>query len=249
MTEPVAFRGPHGKNSHFSGNAGFAFLALHATLESHHEHQPLVFEDAGLTLLSDSRIDNREELLRVLSVKPASGTVITDADLVLAAYLKWGEESPAYLIGDFAFLIWSDREQRVFAARDPMGVRSLHYARFGKSFCITSEAQQILYHPKASNRLREEAMVEWLTGDVSESGSMFEDAQMLSPGCCLQADVNGTRVQRFWDLKSDQEIRYKRVEEYCEHLLEVLEQSVQARLRTDRDVIGSDLSGGLDRQR
>src|SRR4030095_13884170 len=90
------------------------------TPESLTETLPLSDELTGLVVTADARIDNRDELLDVLSLKgrPAE---IADSQLILAAYKKWGERCPEKLVGDFAFAIWDRQNQSVFCARDQMG--------------------------------------------------------------------------------------------------------------------------------
>ena len=52
---------------------------------------------------------------------------MTDNQLILLAYIKWGEDTPKYLIGDFAFMIWDEGKQEFFGARDFSGSRTLYY--------------------------------------------------------------------------------------------------------------------------
>src|SRR5690606_10935661 len=83
---------------------------------------------AGESLIPDStlitRIDNREELFEKLYTNDsdkdilAGESLIPDSTLILKAYEVYGEECIHHLIGDFAFAIWDESQQKLFCARD-----------------------------------------------------------------------------------------------------------------------------------
>src|ERR671911_296439 len=128
MARAAVHRGPDGIRYHTEGAVGLAHLALNITPESAREHQPLVSERGDLVLVADARIDNREELARILwGGGHLPDEPPTDAEIILEAYRRWGEGCPARLIGDFAFAIWDARRGRLFAARDAMAMRALYY--------------------------------------------------------------------------------------------------------------------------
>ncbi len=73
---------------------------LWTTSESLHEILPRVHTPSGLAITADARIDNREELMETLGIR-AVPSEISDSELILEAYRKWGQECPANLVGDF----------------------------------------------------------------------------------------------------------------------------------------------------
>ncbi len=248
MTEQVAYRGPDGIHYWIQGNVGMAHLALHATPEALREHLPLLSADGQLTLTADARIDNRDELIPLLRAKDCLRVdEPTDADLILAAYQCWGEDCPTQLIGDYAFVIWDTRQQRLFAARDAMGVKPLHYYKGQGFVCVTSEAQQILQHPAVPRKMDEIAMGDYLVGitwDVERT--MFQDIRFVKPGHSLSAMRNGLWQTEYWKLDSGQRIRYHHDDEYVEHYLDLFRRAVRDRLHTQSEMVGISMSGGLD---
>ena len=91
LLQQMAYRGPDGMHCWVDGQVGFGHAMLHTTPESLHEVQPLHVPERNLTLVMDGRLDNGLELRgRILSLG-MSVPRLTDADLVLAAYLVWGE--------------------------------------------------------------------------------------------------------------------------------------------------------------
>src|SRR5690606_32771619 len=97
------------------------------TPESIGELNPFYDSERQLVITADAIIDNRSELFQLLQIQQERRLDITDAELILLSYSKWGEDSPKYLIGDFAYIIWDERDQKLFAARDFSGSRTLYY--------------------------------------------------------------------------------------------------------------------------
>jgi asparagine synthase (glutamine-hydrolysing) len=124
MTVHMQSRGPDGAQHFHDGACALGHTLLATTPEALHETMPLTHMPSGCTITADVRLDNRDELLPVLGLIDA-GRVVGDGEIILHAYLKWGEDCPLHLLGDFAFAIWDSRAQRIFAARDHMGMKQL----------------------------------------------------------------------------------------------------------------------------
>ena len=248
MVEVVAYRGPDGIHYWFDGNVGLAHLALHTTPESLKEQQPLTSPDHRVCLIADARVDNRIELIRILTSKGfLSDRQPTDADLILAAYRCWGESCPAHIIGDFAFALWDARQRSLFCARDAVGARPFHHSKVGNVFCFASEAQQILQHPDVSPDLDELAIADMLTMNLpDESRSMFRHVHRLTPAHSLSVTGDRIRSAVYWEISLSARTVYPRDEDYAEHFLEIFSRVVADRLRTQHSPVGILLSGGID---
>jgi len=135
MTDATPERGPDGVRFRVDGNAGLAHQAFHVTPESVRERLPMASVDGRLVLVADARIDNRDELIRALDGERMPHDP-TDADLILAAFQRWGERSPERLLGDFVFAVWDKAEQTLFLARDALGGRSLCYHFDGRRWSL-----------------------------------------------------------------------------------------------------------------
>jgi asparagine synthase (glutamine-hydrolysing) len=112
---------------------------LWTTPESLHEKLPLTNKSGDLTITADARIDNRDELISTLNYNGRPRETITDSEIILAAYEKWGEKCPEKLLGDFSFAIYDKRKQIVYCARDPIGIKPFYYYFNGKTFRWSSE--------------------------------------------------------------------------------------------------------------
>ena len=243
MTEAAAHRGPDGIRSWRGDTAHLAHLALDITAADARENQPLVEDD--LVLVADARIDNRSALCRSLSPHLRSPRP-TDAALILAAYRKWGPDAPSHLIGDFAFAIWDAEAARLFAARDPMGMRSLYYRVEDGRLLVATEVKQILALPSVPARLNEETAVAYLAANFNDlAHTFYEGIRALPPAHHLVVDRDTVQTERYWDLDPERRIRYDDRREYVEHFRQLLKKAVRARLRSTEPV-GLLLSGGLD---
>lgn len=209
---------------------------------------PLQAQRHGFVLQAHARLDNREELVAALvSHLPGSGSPPADTDLILAAFLEWGERCPGQLLGDFAFALWDPTNRSLFCARDPLGVKPLCYSRIGSLVCVASEPRQILEHPAVPRDVDLTTLGDYLTRLPSDpERTFFRHIHHLPPGHCLTATEAGTWVERYWDVDPDRRIVFRRDEEYAERFLELFRQSVKDRLRTSSGTVGIALSGGLD---
>ena len=242
MLEAAQFRGPDGRAVWSGKGAALGHLALNVTPEAWHERQPMVDHEAGLVVVADARLDNREDLLGRLQAPAESG----DAALLLAAYRRWGAECVHRLLGDFAFAVWDRHERCLFAARDPMGMRGFYYRSAGPRLLFATEAEQILAAPDVPEEVFEPAVGAFLAGEWgSPEWTFFRGISRLPAGHALQVTADGPRTWRYWDIDPEERIRYRRHDEYAEHFRELFTEAVRARLRS-RGPVGILLSGGLD---
>lgn len=188
----------------------------------------------NLRLKGSFRIDGRGE------------NSLTDDELILNAYEKWGEDCVKHLIGDFAFAIWDERLQRLFCARDHMGVKPFFYTHVGGSFNFSSTLNELRLIPGVSNALNKIAIGDYLLFGVNQDNSttIFKDIQRLPPGHTLTFANNEIKIRRYWAPSLPVEVRFRDSESYVERFLEILSHAVRDRLRTDRVAIS--MSGGLD---
>ena len=243
MTEAIDHQGPDGEWTWREGRVGLGHQRFETTPEAEHAGSPP--ERGSRVLTFDGRIDNREELLRELDVDGPAGTV-ADADLVLAAYERWGEDCPERLIGAFAFAIRDPDEERLFAARDHVGLRPFYYYRGENRFLFGSEIKTLWAAGGVPQRLDEIRLSNYLTRQLqSHERTFFEEVKRLPPAHVLVADDDGVETTEYWALDPDRTIDLETDEAYAERFRELFFEAVECRLRA-KGPIGSTLSGGLD---
>lgn len=248
MVTVLAHRGPDGAGVWSEGAVGLGHRMLWTTPESLHEELPLVDKSRDLTITADARIDNREELMEQLGITALTHGEVSDSQLILAAYGKWGEDCPQHLLGDFAFAIWDGREQKLFCARDHMGVKAFYYHHApGKFFAFASEIKGLMCVPGVPRRLNDNSIGEHLASFCGDSiHTFFEEILRLPPAHTLTfSKSKEAQLKRYWALDPSRELRLNSDEEYAEKFREIFTEAVRCRMRSAFPV-GSMLSGGLD---
>lgn len=222
-------------------------LGRMAAASAYRGPQPLASRGPRVRLVADVRLDNRGELTNLLTARGLlSREAPSDPEILLAAYLCWGESCVDHLLGDFALALWDGRERRLFCAVDPLGVKPLHYSHQGDLVLFASDALQILQHPGVPRDLDEIAVGDYLTIRVDDPGrSFFRKVRRLPPGHRLTVTPKGERLERYWS-PDPEPIAYSRDEDYAAHFRELFERAVADRLRTQGPTVGIAMSGGLD---
>ena len=248
MNALLAHRGPDGAGVWCSEHIGLGYQKLAATPESLHEWMPLASDAGAQMLVADVRIDNRDELLSQLTLTPKKEGVITDAEIILAAYQRWGVRCAKHLIGAFAFVIWDKARQHLYCARDHYALKPFYYAHIeGKRFVFASEIKSILSIKDVPKVLNERAVADHLLMPIKSDSAFtfYSHIFRLEPGHYLVVKPQKIRKEKYWEFDPTRELSYKSDAEYAEGLKEHFFESVKCRLRCPAPV-GSMLSGGLD---
>jgi len=245
MSESVKHRGPDNQNFWNNGQIGLFSNMLITTPEAEYETLPLKI--GNYTITADARIDNRNELFSKLRIEPPYNKV-SDSELILSSYIKWKNDCPSHLIGDFAFAIWDGIEKTIFCSRDFIGVRPFFYSFQNNTFifgseikCIFSVAPQL----KLLNEIRiADFLVEGLEGHNKISTS-YEHVLKLVPGHSLTVGLSDINIKKYWNFCPENQLKFKGPEEATEAYIFALKESVRSRLRLS-SAPGFMLSGGLD---
>lgn len=231
-------------------NVLFGCHAQWITPESIGEQQPYYDYVRNLTITADAIIDNREELFERLQVKQVFRKTIPDSQLILLAYEKWGEESPKYLIGDFAFMIWDERKRLLFGARDFSGSRTIYYYQNQKRFAFCTIMNPLFNLPFIEKKLNEKWLAEFLSipgnfESVDTSSTVYNNIRQIPPSHSITVKEGKVTLSKYCEIVAGEKLQLKSDQEYEEAFREVYQEAVKSRLRTHRQV-GAHLSGGLD---
>lgn len=246
MTDSLTHRGPDGGGVWCRGPVGLGRRMLWTTPESCLETGPLVDRTGDLVLTADARIDNREELLAALGMAERVPVKVSDGELILAAYEKWGERCPEKLLGVFAFAIWDGRRGALFCARDRFGIKPFYFFQSGDMFAFGSEIKALLSLKGVPRHLNEVRVADYLVPMFGDKViTLFQDIVRLPPAHSMVVDGRRVRQREYWSLDPSRELRLGSDEEYAEAFRELFVEAVRCRLRSAYRV-GSLLSGGLD---
>ncbi|HZE70024.1 MAG TPA: asparagine synthase-related protein [Pyrinomonadaceae bacterium] len=218
------------------------YRPFHTTRESHLETQPFVSSE-GHVLAWDGRLDNRRELLALLHNE--LNTDHTDVAIVMAAYLKLGIEFLPRLIGDFAISLWDAKRRTLLLARDAIGPRPLYYHADSDRVIWSSELKPLLDASRTTLEVNDEYVAGYITRGPDPKLTPYKNIFSVPPGEVAIIRNGQLRVQRFWALNPNYEIRYKTDAQYEEHFYQLFRESVRSRLRVQGPVWAM-LSGGLD---
>ncbi len=209
--------------------------------------QPMVNEDGSCHLVVNGEFYEFERLREALEANGHRFRTRSDSEIALHLYEEQGQQCLRQLRGEFAFILWDEAKNRLFAARDRFGIKPLFYAVHHGMLLIGSEAKALA---AAGYPLRwdHEAMAQTLFAGVAPERYLFEGVRQVPPGHCLIATPTDLRIEPYWELD------YPRVTdpapvrtdaEWIEQLRNEADEAVRVRLRSDVP-IGCLLSGGLD---
>jgi asparagine synthase (glutamine-hydrolysing) len=237
-------RGPDGGGESVSVNVGMTYRSFHTTNESRFESQPLTSTE-GHMLTWDGRLDNRDELIAELFSGPRP-RIVTDVEIVLAAYLRWGQDSFVRLVGDFGLVLWDPHERTLLLVRDVVGTRPINYYLGSSGVVWSTELIPLLQVTNVSREVNEEYVAGFLVRYPKPGITPFKNVQSVKPNHIVSINQDGQlRETSYWRLDPDREIRYRRDEEYEEHFIHEFSAGMKAHLRSHRPVF-SEASGGLD---
>jgi asparagine synthase (glutamine-hydrolysing) len=244
MTRTLVHRGPDDDGHFVEGHAGLGFRRL-SIIDLSGGHQPIFNEDGSAAIVFNGEIYNYRGLAAELSAAGHTFATRSDTETILHAYEQYGDDCIRHLRGMFAFAIWDRRRQRLFMARDRLGIKPLYYYRNARFLAFASEIKALLEIPGVPREVDGEAFDQFLSQRyVPGPRTMFKGIFRLQPGHSLVVDHAGVHIRKYWDV--DYEARTsaspRRIAESFE---ELLDESVRLRLISEVP-LGLFLSGGLD---
>src|SRR5690606_13236090 len=128
----------------------------------------------------------------------------SDTEVLLTSYIEWGPACVERLNGIFAFAIWNPDENKLFMARDRLGVKPLFYAEKDGGLMFGSEIKAILAHPAVKAKVNAEGLAEvfGLGPSRTPGHGVFCGINELRPGHALSFNHNGIKITRYWNVES-----------------------------------------------
>ena len=248
MGTAMLHRGPDGMDMWHKNNVGIGHRLLRTTPESLTERSPYIDKNTELVITADVRLDNREQLAGQLGLHERLKQDISDGQLILAAYDKWQTKCVHYLLGDFAFMIWDQKRQQLFCARDHLGIKPFCYYLTEKIFVAASEVRAIIEVPQVPQQINEGRIADFLVDQlegIDKVSTFYQDIVRLPPAHTLLILEDKVLLEKYWQLDPEFECHYKHDEEYVEAFREIFIEAVSTRLQCDGQA-ASMLSGGID---
>jgi asparagine synthase (glutamine-hydrolysing) len=238
-TELLYHRGPDATSVMHDNQFSFGHRRLRIIDLDKRSDQP--FSDHEVTLVYNGEIYNFRELRHELTDKGAQFRTTGDTEVVLQAYLAWGDDCVHHLEGIFAFVLFDRRQQRALVVRDHLGVKPVYYARHGDVLLVGSEPKVIMEFDEFNVSLDPATLSAFLTfRHAIESEQWVRGIHQLLPGCRLSVEADRLNLSAYWRADAIQR-PYSEPEEFAV----ALRNAVRSQLVSDVP-IGLLLSGGLD---
>lgn len=213
--------------------------------------QPMASADGAAILTFNGEIYNYKELAERLRAEGVAFRSACDSEVLLQAYLAWGEAAIAELNGMFAFCLYDARTRRVICARDRFGEKPLLMAAAGDFVAFASEYKALLALDGVDDDFDEARLLGFVAqprqGLDDGAETVYSGIRQVRAGEVLKLDVDSltVSVSRFWSLTPGDKNRNLSHEDAAETFRDLLTDAVRLRLRSDVP-LGSCLSGGLD---
>lgn len=167
----------------------------------------------------------------------------SDTEVMLRAYLEWGEGFVDRLNGMYAFAIWDTRTQELLLVRDRVGIKPLYYYPTEDGVLFGSEPKAILSHPDARAVVDSEGLAELFGIVKTPEHAVFKGMHEVRPGGLVRVSRAGLTKRRYWQLQAREHT--DNLDTTIGEVRDLLEDIVERQLVADVPV-GTLLSGGLD---
>ena len=194
MRDTLIHRGPDSAGVYISQNkkVGFGHRRLAIIDLSPAGHQPMTNEDGSIWITYNGEIYNFQQIRPELEKRGHIFRSKSDTEVIIHAYEEYGFNCVKKFNGMFAFAIWDEKRQILFAARDHLGIKPFYYAFQNGTFYFASEIKAILAHPDFKKDLDENNISHYLTFSCLPAPfALFKDVKKLPPAHFLIIDSNG----------------------------------------------------------
>jgi asparagine synthase (glutamine-hydrolysing) len=212
-------------------------------------NQPMVDQELGLTIVFNGAIYNYPELRKKFIEEGYRFSSEGDTEVIIKAYHKWGERCPEHLHGMFAFAIWDQNRQTLFAARDRMGIKPFYYSKTDQHFLFASNVQALLATGRVDTSIDKVALHHQFTlhAVIPAPRTILNGVRKLEPGTSMTISKDGqVNERRYWFLKATRADKALNEQEWTDAIHDSLRDAVRKRLDVADVPVGVLLSGGLD---
>ncbi len=246
MLDTMQRRGPDGQGIFQAGECTLLHSRL-AIIDPQGGQQPMTLEygQEEYTLVYNGELYNTREIRSELERAGHQFLGHSDTEVVLHAYAQWGAKCVNRFNGIFAFAVWERKAERLFLARDRIGVKPLFYAQLENGLLFASEIKTILCHPDVKPELDAQGAYQLLLlgpGRIPGSG-VFHGIQELEPGWGGYFEGSRLSLHQYWKLTDCS--HSDSFEETCEKVRFLVTDAIKRQMVSDVP-IGTFLSGGLD---
>ncbi|AXB44302.1 asparagine synthase (glutamine-hydrolyzing) [Amycolatopsis albispora] len=244
MTATMSCRGPDDSGTWLGTHAALGHRRL-AIIDLPGGRQPMTERtpSGDVVLVYSGEAYNFAELREELAAKGHRFTTSSDTEVVLHAYLEWGQGVPEHLNGMYAFAVWDERTRELLLVRDRMGIKPLYYYPTRDGVLFGSEPKAILANPAARREVDYDGLRGLLAFTKTPGWSLWKGMHEVEPGSTVTVSESGIRSRTYWKLTATEHTDSR--DETVAKVRELMTDIVHRQLVADvpRCVL---LSGGLD---
>ncbi len=249
MRDTLAHRGPDGKGTFVSKDkkVGLGHRRLSIIDLSEKGAQPMTDEKEEIQIVYNGEVYNFKEIRKDLKNLGYDFKSETDTEVIMKSYQEWGVDCVKKFNGMFAFAIWDKEKERIFTARDHVGIKPFYYSVENGTFLFGSEIKAVLANPGFEKRFAEENVSYYLTfASLPAPYTLFESVKKLPAAHWMIVDKNGVQQKEYWNpLENNRYPKDESEEYYVNEIRRILKDSIEKQMVSDVP-FGCFLSGGID---
>lgn len=235
LSNKIMHRGPDDCGYYSNDKVDFAFRRL-SIIDVENGHQP--FEKDDNVIIFNGEIYNFKELKESLIEKGYEFSTDSDTEVLLTSYIHMREDCVKSLRGMFAFLIWDEKDQKIFGARDPFGIKPLYYIENNDLIAFSSEYKALI--ELSEHNVDKDALQSYLSFQYTIfNKTIISDIKKIPEGHCFTIKDDKLEIYKYFDVDFKEEDIKK------EEIVEAIKDSVRHHMISDVP-LGTFLSGGID---
>ena len=246
-TRTLSKRGPDDQGMFLRNRVALGHRRLSVIDPSPGGSQPMTDESGRFTIVFNGEIYNYRSLRNRLADAGCHFRSSSDTEVLLKAFICYGEECLAHINGFFAFAIYDEEEDRLFIARDRIGLKPLFYLWDEDKFIFASELKALLAYGIEKD-LDYASLFHYLQLNyIPGPHSIFNKVKKLEPGSYILLKDGKGFMKKYYEIPYAKPTPGGAMDynEQSRKLIDLLEQSVADRLIADVP-LGAFLSGGID---
>lgn len=244
MNKSIHHRGPDDSGYFLDKGISFGHNRLSIIDLSVKGHQPMFSRDGRYVIIYNGELYNFVEIKKDLENKGIKFISASDTEVILSAFIVYGIGCLQKFNGIFSFAIWDKKEDRLFAARDPFGIKPFFYYYQNNQLIFSSEIKSILTHNNIDKELDYESLnVYFRFLYIPGPQTIFKNIKKLLPGHYLIWQNNKLEIKKYYDVSTVK--KDYSFQEAKQLIRDGFDQAVKRQLVSDRP-LGLFLSGGID---
>jgi len=244
MCSTIIHRGPDDEGVFVNDAIGIGMRRLNI-IDLQTGRQPIHNEDKSVWVVFNGEIYNFKELREYLIKKGHRFYTRSDTEVIIHMYEQEGEKCLQKFNGMFAFAIYDLRKNKIFIARDRLGIKPLFYYENNDKILFASEIKAMLIFDSLKREINWRAFNAFFTlSYIPSPMTIFKGIFKLDPGHYMVVKNKKIKIKKYWDIcfEPKTDMNEKKI---AERFLELFEDSVRMRMMSDVP-LGAFLSGGID---